>query len=288
MRPLWKKAMKKFFHVCTKGLEDDIIFRNDSDFIAGMNFVPISLLGLQIRILAFTLMSNHFHFLIYGTRAEAVAFIEMYKNMIGRYVRNTYGTPEILRRIKTGVYQIGDSLEELKQKLAYILNNPVAAGVNVFPLMYEWGSGRYYFVHRELRDAPVLLSSMTIREQTKMFHSNKQLPQDYKLRSGYIDPACYVDYQMVENLFARASSLNYYLNKAYRRDSTMVLSDGILINVVGEILDKQYGGLKPMELPKQSFEVLVRDLNRRFNASPKQMARVLKVQVQDVVSVLKR
>ena len=68
----------------------------------------------------------------------------------------------------------------------------------------------------------------------------------------------------------------------------MVLSDGILINVVGEILDKQYGGLKPMELPKESFEVLVRDLNRRFNASPKQMARVLKVQVQDVVSVLKR
>ena len=61
--------MKKFYHVCTKGLEDDVIFRKDTDYVAGMNFVPISLLGLAIKILAFTLMSNHFHFLLYGTYA---------------------------------------------------------------------------------------------------------------------------------------------------------------------------------------------------------------------------
>ena len=68
----------------------------------------------------------------------------------------------------------------------------------------------------------------------------------------------------------------------------MVLSDGILINVVDEILDKQYGGLRPNEMPKESLGVLVLDLNRRFNASPKQLARILKLKVQDVVAVLKR
>ena len=279
--------MKRYYHVCTKGLADDVIFRNDTDYIAGMNFVPISLLGLGIRIMAFTLMSNHFHFLIYGTYEEAVMFIETYKNLVGRYVRNTYDVPQILRRIETGVYAVGDSLEELKQKLAYVLNNPVAAGVNVFALMYEWGSGRYYFVDRKLRGDYVRLSSFTVKEQIKMLHSNKKLPQEYTLRSGYIDPACYVDYQKVEDLFVRASSLNYYLSKVNKKDSTMVLSDGILINVVDEILDKQYGGLKPIELSTESLSVLVRDLNRRFNASPKQLARVLKVQLQNVVSVLR-
>ena len=68
----------------------------------------------------------------------------------------------------------------------------------------------------------------------------------------------------------------------------MVLSDGILINVVDEILDKQYGGLKPIEMSTELLSVLVKDLNRRFNASPKQLARVLKVQLQNVVSVLRR
>ena len=283
-----KKGMKKFYHVCTKGLEDDVIFRKDTDYVAGMNFGPISLLGLAIKILAFTLMSNHFHFLLYGTYDEVVAFIETYKSLIGRYSRHTYGVPEILRRIHTGVYAIGDSLEELKQKLAYVLNNPVAAGVNVFPLLYEWGSGRCYFVECNSRDVQTELSSFTVREQVKMLHSNKRLPQDYRLRSGYVDPSCYVDCQMVEKLFVRASSLSYYLSKVNRRDSTMVLSDGILINVVDEILDKQYGGLRPNEMPKESLGVLVLDLNRRFNASPKQLARILKLKVQDVVAVLKR
>lgn len=53
--------MKRYWHIYTKGLEDDLIFRCEEDFVVGMNNVPVALHGKDIVILAFVLMTNHFH-----------------------------------------------------------------------------------------------------------------------------------------------------------------------------------------------------------------------------------
>ena len=46
-----KMNVKRYYHVYTKGLEDDVIFRNREDFVAGMNYVPVSLKNVKIAII---------------------------------------------------------------------------------------------------------------------------------------------------------------------------------------------------------------------------------------------
>ena len=121
----------RFHHVYIKGLENNIIFREREDFIAGMNYVAISTFSTCISMLAFTLMSNHFHFVVYGTAQEAKGFIDLYKNLIGRYVRNKYGTEQLLRRVSTGCKTIEQSNDALKSIIAYVLRNHIKAGINV-------------------------------------------------------------------------------------------------------------------------------------------------------------
>ena len=57
---------KGYYHVCSHGLEKNDIFKTQADFIAGMNDVAICIIGFDVKILCFCLMSNHFHFVLYG------------------------------------------------------------------------------------------------------------------------------------------------------------------------------------------------------------------------------
>ena len=136
----------KYFHVYTKGLEDKQIFRNREDFIAGMNLLAVVCSTFpQLKLLAFVLMSNHVHFVLYGTEKQAKKFIDMYKNLVSRYVRTHYGEVKYLRHLLTTVSEVTLENEGLKRLIAYVLNNPVKAGINCVATGYEWSSARCYF-----------------------------------------------------------------------------------------------------------------------------------------------
>ena len=168
--------MKKYYHIYTKGLEDDIIFRCEDDFVAGMNYVPIVLYGRDLTLLAFVLMSNHFHFILYGTEDAVRDFIEIYKNQMSRYLNKKYGTCKLLRRIRTGISLIANN-EVMKEKIAYVLNNPVTAGLNCFMSGYEWGSGRCYFAGTDDSKVCTCLSDVTVRGQRTFLRSHVKFPQ---------------------------------------------------------------------------------------------------------------
>lgn len=80
-----------YFHVYTKGLEDDLIFHDREDYIAEMNYVAVACFCLGIPMLAFVLMSNHFHFAVRSNRRDAEKFIRLYKQMISMYILRKYG-----------------------------------------------------------------------------------------------------------------------------------------------------------------------------------------------------
>ena len=284
--------MKRYYHIYTKGLEDDVIFRAEEDYIVGMNYVPVVLYSKDILMLAFVLMSNHFHFVAYSGEHVAYEFINLYKTLISRYMFEKYGVRELLRKVSVGVSVIADDKDALMDKIAYALNNPIAAGINCFATGYEWGSGRCYFAGMNYSDTSVPLKSYSIRAQRKLLHSHIKLPQNYLVTSrGYVDPISYVDWPSVERLFHTALSLQYHLNMSRKNNNpsrySLSFSDELLFNVVSQMLDKQYGGLSVSELSQESLSFLVKDLNRRFNSSPKQLARILKLPLQLVVSILK-
>lgn len=71
--------LEDIYHVCTDGMSRNILFKDDKDFIKGMNAVAVCRLTFGVRILCFCLMSNHVHFIIKGTYDECVGFIRLYK-----------------------------------------------------------------------------------------------------------------------------------------------------------------------------------------------------------------
>ena len=60
--------MKKYYHVCSLGLEKNLLFSDDQDFVTGVNDIAISLLKFDIKLICYCLMSNHFHFILYGEK----------------------------------------------------------------------------------------------------------------------------------------------------------------------------------------------------------------------------
>jgi hypothetical protein len=281
----------RFYHVYTKGLEDDVIFRERADYVAGMNYVPVSISGLKIEMLTFVLMSNHFHFVVYGVQAECERFIDHYKSLVSRYVRNKYGIRKLLRAVKTSCSEIDLRNEGLKRIIAYVLNNPVKAGVNCMPQNYEWGTGRCFFTNIAQSSAMRYLSEFGVREQIAMLRSEVKLDASLRVNeSGYIDPACYVNSRFVESLFGRARSLEYFLSVSNRSSSDgegpVVFSDTLVLAGLRELLEKKYEALGVDELSFELKRKLILDIRRQFNSPPKQLARVFKCPLSEIVNIL--
>ena len=281
----------KYFHVYTKGLEDKQIFRDREDFIAGMNILAVVCSSFpQLKLLAFVLMSNHVHFVLYGKEAKAKEFIDMYKNLVSRYIRGRYGDSNYLQRIATTVSEVELENDGLKRLIAYVLNNPVKAGINCVAFGYEWSSARCYFsFDGDSSSRP--LSSFGSRELRSMLHSKKMLPPSWLVNSSlYIEPKSYVDYAHVEHIYGRSSSMQYFLSATLgvKRGAmeSVVFSDTVIQTALVELLEKKYGVDSLGRLDCIMMRSLVRDIKVRFTSSSKQIARIVGLPINEVMRLL--
>lgn len=139
--------MRKYYLVTTAHLEDALWFRDDEDFATGMNYVAIqAVLSPRVIVLVFILMSNHVHFVLYGTRTEVEAFVNSFKGRYSKYLGRKYGTKEFLRRNRLDIKEIPeDEIESLERTLAYVQVNCVAANICLYPGQYPWGTGSTFF-----------------------------------------------------------------------------------------------------------------------------------------------
>ena len=67
--------VKNCWHFSTDGTVQDVLFRDEDDFIAAMNRIYLLARKYDILILAFCLMDNHIHFILYGECDEANKFM---------------------------------------------------------------------------------------------------------------------------------------------------------------------------------------------------------------------
>lgn len=283
-------SKSSYYHVYTKGLEKDTIFREMADYIVGMNYVASVHYKSALAILAFVLMSNHFHFVVYGRKTDVYHFIDLYKGLISRYIRNKYGDRKLLRRVKTGIARIDDSDARLVEIIAYVLNNPVKAGVNIIPQCYQWGTGNCYFSNIDINSICTPLGQFNRRRQISLLRSNVKLPDNYLINSyGFVEPCCFVDSKQVERLFGRARNMEYHLSvssKRFRDDSQIVFSDSILLIALKELLEKKYDSMSVSELEDDSLKSVLKLLKRQFNCPPKQLARLCGVSLSRVHALL--
>lgn len=118
----------------TEHLEDRLLFKDAEDFKVGMNYVAVLSHKFQLDVLAFILMSNHLHFVMFCTRELAESFINAYKQLYSRYLQIKYGCKEYLRRNGVDIRLIPTDNEALEKALAYVQMNCVAANICCSPL----------------------------------------------------------------------------------------------------------------------------------------------------------
>ena len=280
----------RYYHVYTKGLEDGIIFRDRDDYIAGMNMVAVAHFKTGVCILAFVLMSNHFHFVIYGRKSDVLRFINLYKVSVSRFVQHKYGDRSILKRVLTSCDEIYIHDEGLKRVIAYVLDNPVKSGICCLASNYEWGSGRCYFTGRQNIVDGISVGSIHTEERRQILHSKVALTSEYILgSSGYVDPHSYVDSGLVEKIFVRPKSFEYFLatsaSSRKPQKDVLMFSDTVVKAALQDLLRNKYGeSVSSLDLDMQKHLLL--DLRKHFNASAKQLSRISGLPLKFVLSVI--
>ena len=168
-----------YYHLCTEGLSETVMFRDNEDYVTGINYLAVCQIALnqtalnqtalnqtalnqtalnqialnqiapnQIEIIAFCLMPNHLHIVAKGENAILKKFIISFKRRYSMWLARKYNEHKILHRTAFTIKEIG-STEYLKQVIAYVLRNPIAAGINVSPFQYKWSSASCYFRQKD-------------------------------------------------------------------------------------------------------------------------------------------
>ena len=133
-----------YHHIMNRGIRDIDIF---SDMELRDNF--IKLLGeksgkLKIKLLAYCLMNNHYHLILQNSSNKLSEFMKQLNGHFGIIYSKTAGSKGYVfqGRYKSTLIQEGAYLQ---MAIAYVLLNPVRAGIADNPYKYKWSSITDYY-----------------------------------------------------------------------------------------------------------------------------------------------
>lgn len=278
---MWGRIeMENIYHVCTDGMSRNLLFRNDKEFIQGMNAAALCTLSYKVKILCFCLMSNHVHFIIKGTHDNCLCYIRLYKKRIntGKGIANADVAIKLI-----------DTEEYLKTAIAYVLRNPIAARLQIMPNKYRWSSGNLYFADNDNRHQHLIsVADLTYNEKRTLLNTRIVLPDNYLITEYWmILPSCYVDYKAVENLYRTPAAFLYYLSKNPDIESELTsdilrkakYSDQELYNSMISLCASLYKTESLALLTIEQKLKLAKALHKKYGAGAKQIARLVGIDI---------
>lgn len=289
--------MKKYYLVTTQHLEDRLWFRDDPDFIAGMNLVAVQASVSEVVVLAFILMSNHVHFVLYGEYDEVCRFIRQLKGRYAQYFGRRWEVRNLLSRNGVDIQEIDASTPEaLERAIAYVLMNCVAANICSHPGLYPWGSGSCYFSVRP--GEPKKVASLSRRARGRLLHDySEAIPEDWQLSEhGYVLPESYVAVPFVERLYRQPSRMDYFLrnsSKARKRLESAethlpAFKDQTILAALPDLYRTLFQKRSFSDLSAEERPELLRQVRFRFSCDVNQLARVCGISYAEAAQLLDR
>ena len=160
--------MDAMFHIYSKG--ENVLFRNNSDYIYFHNKFAIASARLKLKVLAFTTMSTHFHTIVEAADADDIAYFQSkLKKVYGIYYNHKYKY-SLGNNFKISNNTIED-FNELKTKALYVLRNPTHHYVSRLPLKYKYCSAYSLF-------ADEITSEFLMQQNNSLY----KIPADLKYR----------------------------------------------------------------------------------------------------------
>lgn len=276
---------KHFFHVCTDGRFLPWMFKDERDFIAGVNRIGICYLRTGAKVVAFVLMDNHVHFVLYGTMLKCKEFITLYKQLTGMWIRVRYGMNDFLRLLPTNIILL-DTEEKLLNVIAYIDRNPVIAGYRYLPTEYPWGSARYVFKDSWEDVGTKALSTISRREQRKLLNTRITLPGDWRIDGkGMLCPDSFLDASVIESYFKTPVRYSYFLAKKLEgaveleieSSQKTFVPDIELREIVRKMILQDYGKNRIEDLDVNERLSVARKLRYHYASTIKQISRMIHI-----------
>ena len=276
-----------YFHICTEGRKLSWMFQDDDDFIAGINRIGLCYLKTGVIIIAYVLMDNHVHFVLYGTMLQCKQFINTYKRLTGIWILNKYGIGDYLRLLPTEIIRI-ENEESLLNTIAYLDRNPLMAGYKYMHGEYPWGSSRYAF-----KDISTLtlskggfkpISTLSRRRQRELLNSKVLFPDEWLINdSGMIHPLSFLNINKLEDCYKSPMRYSYFLAKKLEgiveqeleHSQKLFIPDKDLRPIVAEIIRSNFGNKNLQQLDVNERLFIAKKLRHNYASTIKQISRMI-------------
>ena len=129
---------KGYYHVIARGVNKEIIFREEGDYLKYIGFLKKYSEEQEIILVAYCLMSNHVHLLIQDQKDHMSAFMQKLGMSYAQYYNKRYERTGHLFQNRFKSQLIGDDFY-LTTAYRYILKNPEKAGIAPAS-EYRWSS----------------------------------------------------------------------------------------------------------------------------------------------------
>ena len=276
-----------FYHVCTSPIEDDVLFRTESDYTLVNNIIAIAMFLTGVRLLAYAIMDNHLHFILEGRKADCMVFYEAVHKMLMNYY-TWHGRAVSFARMEPDYIAV-TTLSQLLTEIAYVIRNPFVVRTDVNLMAYPWSSGYLYFNPMADRGGEPA-SKLKGRRLRDFIHSRTMTCVDERIliKDGKANPASFVDYKRVEAFFgnAREFQMQVYKNvesqveTAKRLGEKLQLNDQEMIALAFKLCRTLFAVNQIKELSEEQKKRLAKTLKDEFGGSNKQLARCTGLPVQ--------
>lgn len=263
----------------------EIIFRNDSEFRIGMGIIAIaSKCFPDVKIITFEIMTNHIHILASG---DEFGIGDMFK-FITKCLRRM--TEDAGRMMNWGLFKPGirslSTLTDVRNVLIYDNRNGFLVHDRYTPFSYPWGANSCYFNPDARKRYSESSVCSTIMDRRSISHSHiSDGMQGLKMLDQCFSPFSYCIIETGEKLFRDAAHYFYLLgrnieqNKEIAREigESISYTDNELYGAISMRCKAEYGSANPSQIPADAKIQTARLMRFEYNASQKQIQRILRM-----------
>ena len=277
------------YHLYTKPLETDTFYAEEAERVTVMNYLAISVKEQNCVLLAFALMSNHFHFILEGESPSLLKFFDRLKSLMKNYYRH-HGRAVDLSGMVPGFTRI-DSIRQFQNELAYVIRNPFVVRQDVNVLADPWSSGYLYF-NPLLEKKGTPGNELTVREIRQITQSRQfgELDAQLYFRNGLAQAWSFTDYRKVMSLYDNARQFVHSVLKnvesqvelSVKYGEIPQMTDTELYPLVYRLCREVLKTDTPALLDEKGRQKLAVLLKNKYYASNGQIARVAKIPLGEV------
>ena len=238
----------------------------------------------QIRVITFELMSNHIHVTVAGEEYLIQEFFALFESLLSKFLREE-GRADILKGFECKLRPI-TNINDARNVIVYSNRNGFLVHPEHSPFSYPYGANSFFFnpAAKELYEASKRKVSNWEIEKMVKTHAFRSMDRAVYAVGDTISPMCFCDITAGEKLFRGAS--NYFFNLSRNVESQKKIAQDIgegifytddeLYSTIFALSQKQFN-LLPSQLPKDAKLKFANLMHFDYNASNKQISRILKV-----------